>query len=318
MFPTVFGMDGKVWDPAENPLYGRHLERFLKALLANPDNAGTWRFLVYFHPTHRAWPDFPMEGNDTILILLSDEAGVVPSELSARFFAILKTYWPLDAPKGNIIPMPLGTSNSVEGFDPIPFHERRYDVSFTGNFVAHRLDFYRQFTALRWLPPFPIGHRLTRTVYWTILKHFFRGAEFRNWLGSSRVYFSGGFGKGLPPNEYAETLVQSRIALCPRGFISTECWRLYEAMKFGCVIVADELPPSRWYRDSPIVIEKNWLNIRSTVAALLADPSALEERHQATLRWWNDVCSEEASAKSIAAELESIRESGLRPRSIAG
>jgi hypothetical protein len=248
-------------------------------------------------------PKFPITGENVILIFLSDETGMIPESLSDQFFAILKTYFPLDRPWQNIIPFPIGYSNSADLIHPVPFAERQIDVSFAGNFLPNRLDFYRQFSGLRFLPPFSLRSNILKKAYWHLLRRFCALGEFTGWLPRTRCYFSNGFAKGLSRAEYADVLSNTKIALCPRGFISTECWRLFDAMKAGCIIVADELPPSPWFLDSPIIVEKNWLQIKSRLTALLQSPDEMAEIQTRTVDWWNRVCSDEASAQYVAAEI---------------
>lgn len=305
----VYGLDAKPWRPSPTDIYGDHLVKLLAELAeAWPSRFFEFDFVIYFHPVYAAIPEFSKRGNGVILIFLSDEEGLIPQELSDQFFAILKTYWPKEDPLGNIISFPIGYSNSAKYSRLVPFQERGISASYAGNFFPNRWDFYRQFTALRFLPPWPVKRILARKIFWHLYKRsgLFHPGEMKGWIPQSRIYFSGGFAQGLTREEYGEVIGQTKIALCPKGFISTECFRLFETMRLGCVIVADELPPTRWYKDSPIIVERNWLGIRRAVEDLLSDPARLIEIHQRTLVWWENVCSEEASAKYLAVELDRL------------
>lgn len=265
-------------------------------------------FVVYNHPVYSSIPEFRKSGPNVVLIFLSDEEGLIPAELSGKFYAVLKTYWPLKERMGNILSFPIGYSNSARLSRFVPFGERRYSASYAGNFFPNRWDFYRQFSILRFFPPFPISSTLVRKLFWHVYKRsgLFRAGEKTNWIPSSRVYFSDGFARGLSREEYGEIISQTKIALCPRGFISTECFRIFETMRLGCVLVADELPPTVWFKNSPIVIEKDWLNIRPVIERLLADPDRLLALHRETLAWWENVCSERSSARYLAGELDAV------------
>ncbi len=304
-----FYYDLSKWKPDPKAIYGFHLDSVLSKLAAIlGDEYHRFRFLVYEHKMHLPFPEFGMSGNDVILIMLSDEHSTVPLELCDRFFAIIKAYYPLEENVNNILAFPIGYSNSASLTGFIPFNERKFDTSYAGNFLGNRLDFYRQFTLWRYLPPFPIMSQRFRKLYFNFLTklRLYRPKLFLNHFGKDLCFWSGGFAKGLSRDEYADIISNTRIALCPMGFISTECFRLMETMRLGCVIISDELPPSRWYKDSPIIVERDWLNIAKVVHCLINDPDRLEDLHRKTIDWWKNVCSDDAVAAYLAAELRRI------------
>ncbi|MEO8613580.1 MAG: hypothetical protein ABI600_00440 [Luteolibacter sp.] len=299
------------WRSSAEMIYSFHLDNILQKLSEIlGDYYYNFTFVIYDHNMYQPLPEFKITGSNVILIFLSDEKSTVPLEICDKFFAIFKTYYPLDENTRNIIAFPIGYSNSANLTSFQPFEERRYDASFAGNFLSNRLDFYRQFTWLKYLPPFPIISPLVRKTYFKILTKLkiFRPREFTGNFGNSRCYWSGGFAKGLPREEYAAIISDTRIALCPKGFMSTECYRLMETMRLGCVIISDELPPSRWYKDSPIIVQKDWLNIDKVITGLTRDPQRMLDLHRQTLAWWRDVCSDEAVANYLADEIKRIAE----------
>jgi hypothetical protein len=46
--------------------------------------------------------------------------------------------------------------------------------------------------------------------------------------------------RGLGPREYAEMLSDSVFVLCPRGFFSLDCFRLYEALEAGAIPIVED------------------------------------------------------------------------------
>ncbi|MFU8894413.1 MAG: hypothetical protein ACNA8L_12385, partial [Luteolibacter sp.] len=116
---------------------------------------------------------------------------------------------------------------------------------------------------------------------------------------SSYIRFTQGFSQGLAAIEYAAMLANTKIAVCPPGFVSHETIRHWEAMRLGCVIISGQLPPNRFYRGSPIIQISNWANAPAMIDELLADPSELQALHFAMARWWRDVASEEAVANQM-------------------
>jgi hypothetical protein len=306
---VYYNYDLQPWRASADQIYGFHLESILSKLsnLLGP-LYDEFTFIVYDHKMWLPMPKFKITGKRVILIFLADENSTVPDDISDLFFAVFKAFYPLTEPKGNILPFPVGYSNSASLTSFRPFEERVYEVSFAGNFLGNRLDFYRQFTWLRFLPPFPITPPRLRTFYFKLLTklRIFRPRKFIDTFGKSICYWSGGFAKGLSRDEYAEIISETRIALCPKGFKSTECYRLLETMRLGCVIVSDELPPSRWYKDSPIIVERDWLNIGKVIDKLRKDPATLLKLHSQTLEWWNDVCSDEAVAAYLADQIRRL------------
>jgi hypothetical protein len=101
---------------------------------------------------------------------------------------------------------------------------------------------------------------------------------------------------------YASTMMQSRIALCPRGS-SLETYRFFEALKFGCVPITEPLPKAPFYHGSPAVQLRHWSRLPRVLDHLLSDRDALEHRHQAALEWWETRCSPAAVARSIVETL---------------
>jgi len=306
---VVYQFDLMPWIPDKNQIYGDHLVNVLRELsLELGERYWDFTFVVYDHKMRKPLPDFKTSGRNVILIFLADEMSTLPETLCDSFFAIFKAFYPLEKAHRNILPFPVGYSNSAAMAEFIPFPGRKYDASFAGNFLSNRLDFYRQFNFLRYLPPFPIYASSVRKYYAKILQKFriFRPTTYTNRFGKSICYWSDGFAKGLPREEYAKIISETKIALCPKGFISTECYRLMETMRLGCVIISDELPPSHWYRDSPIIVTKNWLHIDKLVNELLGDPERMLEIHGKTLDWWRDVCSDRAVALYLAGEIRRL------------
>ena len=70
--------------------------------------------------------------------------------------------------------------------------------------------------------------------------------------------------------------MDARLALVPRG-ATTETHRFFQALKFGCIVVTDSVPPSWFYEQAPIIRLRHWDELEENVTPLLADPGALGE-----------------------------------------
>jgi hypothetical protein len=123
-------------------------------------------------------------------------------------------------------------------------------------------------------------------------------------------------------DRYTEIMADTRIALAPRGS-SVETYRFFEAMRQGCVVICDRLPPHWFYLGCPAVQIDDWGNLEAEVKALSADPERLKDLHRRSLAWWDEKLSERAIAHAIARCLEAPSGQGMttpgtrssRPRS---
>lgn len=207
--------------------------------------------------------------------------------------------WP-QARTDNMIDIPLGYYRQPA--KPIkPFEERTTDVFFAGS-LLHDMDrgrgwkravkrvagnpkrIYRQ-SMLDELDSYRSRHpglRATVTV----------SRDFRDLAGSDVT-------------NYAEDMMDARIALVPRG-TAAESYRLFEAWRYGCIVICEPLPPRPFLRGAPVITVNSWRELEPALGSLLADPARQRELHQASLRWWREVCSEEAVGQHLALQLEAL------------
>lgn len=113
---------------------------------------------------------------------------------------------------------------------------------------------------------------------------------------------TGGFAQGLSPREYTAALANAKIALAPRGNV-TETYRLIEAAKMGCVVVAERVSPRWYYRDCPVTFLRDWSELPAILAQLLADPAKLADLSARTRQWYESTICERAIAKFIAEQV---------------
>jgi hypothetical protein len=105
---------------------------------------------------------------------------------------------------------------------------------------------------------------------------------------------------------YSEKLMDSRIALVPRG-TGVDTFRFWQALRYGCVAVVDTVPRDRWFYDgAPVVRVRSWDELDRVVPPLLGDRSRLESLHERSLEWWSTRGSEEAVAAYMADRLNRL------------
>lgn len=116
--------------------------------------------------------------------------------------------------------------------------------------------------------------------------------EFRD-LGHSQV------------TDYASAMMDSRVALVPRG-TAAESYRLFEAWRYGCVVIAEPLPPRPFLQGAPVITVQSWSELEPALTELLADERRQQALHEASLRWWRDVCSEDAVGAALTRRLQEL------------
>ena len=272
-------------------------------------------FEFFIYSNHRVNKRAPDSGTDImppsgdyksnkkkILLYFSDERGLDPSSFSDKYFAIFKSYIGTKAVARNVFPLALGFVNAVPELPNKPIKDRKYNVFFRGNLNMNRINFYRVFSKFGFLlPPEKI---LTHDYYRKFLLKL--KSDFSAFFPESIVIFNNGFKAGYTPEKYGEVLADSKIVLCPKGFFMTECFRHFEAMRAGCVIISEPLPDTPFYKDSPLIQIKDWNEGCKVVEDLLNDESKLEEIHRKTLSWWKEKCSEQATAQYIIENIEKL------------
>jgi len=115
--------------------------------------------------------------------------------------------------------------------------------------------------------------------------------------------------QGLSFEQYAQYIKNSKIVLTPHGSVAEECFRHYEAVKCGCIIISERLPENYFLSASPIIQVDNWGQADKIIKGLLANPQQMEELHLATLKWWQEVVFEPA----VATHMKGILEKYLEP-----
>ena len=235
-----------------------------------------------------------------VLIYFSDETGIIPTYLTKYFGVIFKCYMLKNYDNKTIFPFPIGYHKEVTHLPIVPINERSINVFFSGTMKwDSRLSFYKELSPLRFLPDrlfFRLSQKFKR-YYPTDCSEIFH---------DSKINFTSGFATGIPGNEYAHILYNSKIVLCPQGCTSSETFRHYEAMRAGCIIITSDLPDTKFYKNAPFIILKDWKKIKSTVRTLLMQRDKMQELHLATLDWWEEKCNEGAVAKYMTRTINKI------------
>ena len=189
----------------------------------------------------------------------------------------------------HLVPIGYGITTEIQ---PVPFEQRPIIASFQGS-VA---------------PPPPRSLRALigtpKSYCRTALVQTLRHLQARYGKDAIKLGITSGFQESLQDagQTYFQALARSKLCVAPRG-TTFETWRICDGLKFGCVVIADRLPPHPFYRESPIIQIEDWRDLPALVEELLADEARMRDLHERSLRYWRDVLSEQAVAARCAAAL---------------
>ncbi len=275
---------------------------FSKFLELEPGLFNNYDFFVFSSRNREIQPaSLKVEKTNKILIYLSDGNPDIPSHLAEHYHLVFKHHLPYHPKaKTRVFPLPLGY---VKGYKPIPidFLKRDINVFFSGQINTNRIDFYKQFSNLNFLPNVFIRN----SMYHKFLKSFFK-MEFIEKKNGYYINFTRQFKAGLSIAKYSELLGNTKIALCPGGYTNPETFRHCEALMSGCVIISDMLPDLPYYGGSPIIQVDNWKEGMKKVRQLLKNPEEMLEIHKQSHAWYENHFSEKAVAKYMIDTIKAI------------
>jgi hypothetical protein len=217
-------------------------------------------------------------------------AGRLPY-LAAAAAAYLRATVRRSRRRARIYDIPLGYYRQV----PLPFvpiDERLHDVYFAGS-VANRSS---RLALLQRLTPKSLSRE-------QMLHHVGKIAVRHPQLAVSTSIISG-FAQTTEDAavHYSRTMMETKICLVPRG-TSLETYRFFEGLRAGCIVIAERLPPRRYYQGAPALRIRGWSELDRLVPALLADGDRCARLSRASLDWWDKHCSEDAVGAFVAARI---------------
>lgn len=128
------------------------------------------------------------------------------------------------------------------------------------------------------------------------------------------LLLTSGFGSGhkgcVDARSYSEKMMDAKICLVPRGS-SLETYRFFEALRYGCIVVAEALPPWWFYDGSPAIEITDWRDLEEIVEKLSENKRLMQEKHHESLNWWKTKCSEAVVAAYMVEKLGSSSPRGM-------
>ena len=232
-----------------------------------------------------------IQHNKKILIWRSNENKLNHvSELKKQYKHIFTNYhWDSD----NTTSLQLGCHSDTKNKTIIPIKERLFNTTFVGCLNRNRVQIISELLNVnsKWIAlGMLFNKKLTLKVINQILKYKYNNDYYQ---------FNDGFNNGMNGEDYNFILKNTKIALVPKGWVNTETFRLYEAMKWGCVVISEELPTRTYYKDIPIIQVKNWKEGLRIANKLITDTPKLERMSKANKEYYKRNLSIEATAELI-------------------
>lgn len=249
-----------------------------------------------------------------VLFWIGDEEGYIPSEaVFSRFAYVFKVHLKnkdaqdikngINIFRPGLYHFPLLTIDDVPELPILPFCKRKYSIYFCGNLNKNRVPFYialnKKASLLAHLDNFLLRNNLRGGD--KLYEFCFRDKSFDiSYLyENAYIKFYSGFNNGDNYNKYAYFLQNSKIVLSPKGFHSTECFRLYEAMRQGCIVITEPLPHVWCYKDAPCITIDSWKDLSS----ILVNAQVFDRFSPVEIRKYYE---ERLSVKGIANYVENI------------
>ncbi|AKG20945.1 hypothetical protein [Calothrix sp. 336/3] len=198
----------------------------------------------------------------------------------------------------HIFDIPLGYYNQLD----LPIKDiktRSYDVVFAGSIAFKSYSFW---SPRRWFQTPKIITRKCMISSLQAIQEKYPSLKVQLSLTSSFGYQGS---REVAAKSYSEQLMDAKICLVPRGS-SLETFRFFEALRYGCIVVAESLP-SRWfYNGSPAIQVVHWSELDKIIDTLSQNVELMQKIHHNSLIWWQEKCSESAVGSYIAEQLNFI------------
>lgn len=318
----LFGYSNAYYDTASiYPWEKVYMQTYVKGLLqelsVSMKDFNSYKF-YFLHATEGITPDSINDKYEKkILIQTGDQLGNEPNaKVMKSFFFVFKTHLRFQTDKyKNLAPYPLGLPSNTPLLPIKKITDRKYDIFYSGNINNNRLDFYK---ALLHYQPHNLKWRIAKFLIYILkqsnkyeclrnLSLKVKGTLFRincnkfdNIFPNSYIRFTRAFQAGLNINEYAQMLADSKIILSPKGFFNTECFRLYEALRQGCIVITEAQPKNSKFYDNKYYIEvEDWNNIGEIITKLLQDKSKLQSMSDMGVKYYNEHLSPKGAAHYV-------------------
>lgn len=217
---------------------------------------------------------------DSIVFYLSNEHHQLPPYYE-QVKHIFTPYLPYQNIPQNAHSIPLGCNGEISLIDYIPWQNRTNDIFFSGQYIDG-LDYRERFR-----------HNMEDLKF----KIDSQGLPWKYHLE-----FTPKFRAGMSPQNYMLTMMNSKIALVPRGY-SQITYRLFEAAYCGTIIIGENYLAPSYMDEFPWLRVNHWGDLNQFVFHLMQQPELMHSLHQDTLKAQRQFLTPEAVSKRILAVL---------------
>ena len=252
---------------------------------------------------------------ENVLFWIGDEHGNIPSpEVFSRYSCVFKVHLRdkdavclmdgVNVYRPGLYHFPLLTVDDVPVLPVQPYSERNCFVYFNGNLNKNRFTLFAALSKAMTFLEASAGWLALHNVRGSsrFFEKVFRGKsfDFSDSYPHSSISFYNGFNNGDDYAVYARKLQNAKVVLSPCGFSSTECFRLYEAMRQGCIVITEPLPRTSFYLNAPVLTLASWDDLNEVLCSesVLSRYDPLEIR-----RYYDGYLSPEGIAGYVAAIL---------------
>jgi len=226
------------------------------------------------------WNDIKTElKKPTIMFLISDEQHSMPTKYlnHPNIIIIFKNYGLLNEVHPKVKPLPLGWVGGFNGTNEIPFMERTYDYSFCGAWNNNGRE--------------GLGIAFTKRQHDGKVKYFNMS---RTWKGNLSV------------QDYASIMSNTKLSICPPGYVTTECFRINESAMCGNIIICDKPCNFFYNKNMPYFKPKSWQELDIIDDILSRPKKELENISKETYNWYLNNISPKKVAEYIENEMINI------------
>jgi hypothetical protein len=195
----------------------------------------------------------------------------------------------------------LGYHTFIDNMNELPMQERLFDAFFIGCLNKNRVQLASKITNIPksfiWFG-LSFLKKATLMVLNIISRFKYPKSIFR---------FNPDFNAGLKADEYHYYLKHSKVALIPRGWVNTETFRLYEAMRWGCVVICETLSERSYHNNIPVIQVKDWNQGIDEAISILNDEQRLTNIGKQNKMFYEKYLSPQATADLITKKLNNTK-----------
>ena len=194
-----------------------------------------------------------------ILFIISCENGYDSRKISKYYDVIFQSYLEKNDIKNNIFPIPVGIPNFkvLNNKKKKNLLEKKFRFFFLENLNKQKVVLFSEIFSLNILLK-NIIKLMIKCKLNKILGFVIKKISLNYYDSNKKIFFTNQFNSGLGKIKYLEYLSKSKFALCPKGFLSTETFRHYEAAAFGAIAISQKLPNNWIYKKFPYIQVRKW------------------------------------------------------------